>query len=64
MPYEFYGRRSGDISRLVADSSLANLILGWIPKYELSKMCLDGWRWKKTQIPNLRKTNFDNKNLF
>ena len=61
VPYEFCSRRNGDVPRLVADSSRANLILGWIPKYELSTMCLDGWRWQKTQIPYPRKGNLDEK---
>ena len=49
VPYEFCDRRNGDVPRLVADSSLANLTLGWIPKYELHEMCSDGWRWQKNQ---------------
>ena len=45
--YCFSERREGDIVRVIADSSLASKFLGWEPKRSLSKMCLDGWEWKK-----------------
>ena len=47
IPYRYEGRRPGDIAIAFADNSQAKKLLGWIPKYDLSKMCIDSWNWKK-----------------
>ena len=47
IPFEFKGRRDGDVSRLVADSKLSKKMLSWEPKKNLSDMCSDGWRWQR-----------------
>ena len=40
-------RREGDVSRLVADNSLALKKLNWKPIRTLEQMCKDGWEWQK-----------------
>ena len=45
IPYKFAIRREGDVATLIADISMANKILGWKPKRDLSQMCIDSWRW-------------------
>ena len=46
IPYKFTNRREGDLGYVVADNSLAISRLKWIPKRDLRKMCLDGWKWQ------------------
>lgn len=44
-------RRDGDPARLVADSTLARQILGWIPRYSgLDTMVAHAWAWETKQI--------------
>ncbi|CAG8617996.1 4307_t:CDS:2, partial [Racocetra fulgida] len=45
IPYKITKRRPGDIGVVTADASLANVELGWYPKYNLDHMCQDLWRW-------------------
>lgn len=45
--YDFVGKRDGDLSRVVADNSLARKTLNWIPERSLEDMCRDGWKWQK-----------------
>ncbi|CAG8595505.1 24747_t:CDS:2 [Cetraspora pellucida] len=45
IPYKITKRRPGDIGVVTADASLANVELGWYPKYNLDQMCQDLWRW-------------------
>ena len=40
-------KRAGDISEICADPSYANNFLGWDAKFDLKRMCVDSWRWKK-----------------
>jgi UDP-glucose 4-epimerase len=51
IPYKVTDRRKGDISEICADPSYAKTFLKWQAKYDLDKMCLDAWRWKKNN-PN------------
>tara|TARA_A100001388_G_scaffold276796_1_gene265619 strand:+ start:1127 stop:2188 length:1062 start_codon:yes stop_codon:yes gene_type:complete len=44
--YIFSDRREGDSPILVADNSLANKILDWVPQKTIQDMCKDGWNWK------------------
>ncbi|MBM4040647.1 MAG: UDP-glucose 4-epimerase GalE [Planctomycetes bacterium] len=41
------GRREGDPPVLVADSSRAKSVLGWVPRHDsLEAIIADGWRWE------------------
>lgn len=46
VPYEVAPRRSGDVTACYADTSLAENLLGWKAKRDLSAMCMDIWRWQ------------------
>ncbi len=46
IPFSFEDKRKGDHAFVVADNSLAKLILNWTPKFSLEKMCEDGWNWQ------------------
>ncbi|MEJ5919529.1 MULTISPECIES: UDP-glucose 4-epimerase GalE [unclassified Corynebacterium] len=43
--YEVGDRRPGDVPALVADARYAEEVLGWVPKYDVSEMCRDAWRF-------------------
>lgn len=46
IPMEVEGRRAGDPSHLVADSSKARSVLGWHPQHaELSTIIRSAWEW-------------------
>ena len=46
IPMEVEGRRAGDPSHLVADSSKARSVLGWHPQHaELSTIISSAWQW-------------------
>ena len=46
IPIEMEGRRAGDPSHLVADSSKARSVLGWQPQHaELAKIISSAWDW-------------------
>jgi UDP-glucose 4-epimerase len=47
LPYEIVGRRQGDIPSSFTDTSFAEKILGWKPKYDQNKICEDAWRWQQ-----------------
>ncbi len=47
IPFEFVGRRHGDLAEYYANTSLANNLLGWTAKHDLRRMCEDTWRWIK-----------------
>jgi UDP-glucose 4-epimerase len=47
IPYEIVARRDGDLAEYYADPTLAEKILGWKAKLDLSIMCKDVWRWNK-----------------
>lgn len=51
IPYRFCNRRDGDLPEFWADSSKANLILGWSCKKGLSEMIEDTWNWQ-SKNPN------------
>ena len=46
IPFSFEDRRPGDNAFVVADNSLAKLILNWSPKRNIEKICEDGWKWQ------------------
>tara|TARA_B100001250_G_scaffold271128_1_gene234034 strand:- start:368 stop:1426 length:1059 start_codon:yes stop_codon:yes gene_type:complete len=43
---KFSSRRIGDTCTVIADNTLALSFLEWSPKRDLTKMCLDGWKWQ------------------
>jgi len=45
--YKIYPRRPGDISRVYADTSLANRELGWKADTPLEETLLSAWKWEK-----------------
>jgi UDP-glucose 4-epimerase len=45
IPYEFVGRRSGDLAEYFANAQLAKRTLGWSAEYDLDRMCQDTWRF-------------------
>jgi len=46
IPFEFAGRRPGDVAELYADPSRAAALLGWRATRTLGEMCADTWRWQ------------------
>jgi UDP-glucose 4-epimerase len=46
IPYRIVARRPGDVATCFADSSLAESLLGWRAKLDISAMCQDAWRWQ------------------
>ena len=51
--YEFTKRRKGDYGIVIADNSLAQSLLKWLPKRSIEEMCVDGWKWQNENL----KTN-------
>ena len=45
IPYEFVGRRPGDLAEYFANAQLAKRTLGWAAQYDLDRMCQDTWRF-------------------
>lgn len=49
IPHRIVGRRPGDPSRLVADSSAARRELGWRPRYtDLRRIIASAWEWHRS----------------
>ncbi len=48
IPYRIGPRRPGDIPLYFADVSHAARILGWVAELNLTRMCVDSWRWQST----------------
>lgn len=46
IPYQLSSRRPGDVATCFADPSLAEELLGWKAKRNLTEMCQDQWRWQ------------------
>lgn len=51
IPFKIVPRRAGDIATVYADASVANNLLNWHAKRDLSTMIADTWRWQ-SQNPN------------
>ncbi len=47
IPFEFVGRRPGDVFMSVANPERAFQILGWKTKYSISDICKHGWNWQQ-----------------
>ena len=54
VPYQFVGRRAGDIAACYADPALAKAEMGWSAKLGLEEMCRDGWRWQSNNPDGYR----------
>ncbi|MDX1735895.1 MAG: GDP-mannose 4,6-dehydratase, partial [Halioglobus sp.] len=48
VPYEIVGRRAGDIASCWADPGRARDTMHWQARYDLARMCEDGWRWQQS----------------
>jgi len=49
---QYAPRRAGDPARLVADSTLAHLRLGWRPRYAaLDTLVKHAWQWERHNLP-------------
>lgn len=46
IPYQFVGRRAGDIASCYASADRARDLLGWQAKLSITDMCQDSWRWQ------------------
>ena len=52
VPHSFKGRRAGDPSRLVADSSAAREALGWSPRHaDVDTIISSAYRWHEKNQP-------------
>lgn len=47
IPYEFKGRRAGDVAQSYADPSYAKRIIGWTATKNIDDMCRDTWNWSQ-----------------
>lgn len=45
--YQIVGRRAGDIEKIWADTSLANLKLGWTAQSTIEETLRNAWAWEK-----------------
>jgi len=46
IPYQIAPRRAGDLAEVYANANLANELLGWQAKLDLTAMVEDTWRWQ------------------
>jgi UDP-glucose 4-epimerase len=55
LKYEIVARRPGDIAKIYSDSSKAEKILHWKPRYGIDEMMDTAWKWQKrlTPLPSL-----------
>jgi UDP-glucose 4-epimerase len=56
IPYRIVGRRPGDLATCYADPSLAESLLGWRAKFDISAMCQDAWRWQSKNPQGYKET--------
>jgi UDP-glucose 4-epimerase len=56
IPFEFTGRRPGDVATCYADVSRARTLLGWEARRSLDDMCVDTWRWQSNNPGGYRAT--------
>jgi UDP-glucose 4-epimerase len=55
IPYRIVERRPGDLATCYADPSLAESLLGWRAKFDISVMCQDAWRWQSKNPQGYKK---------
>ena len=58
VPYQVAERRMGDVAACYADPARAFALLGWRAELDLHAMCLDSWRWQRSN-PNGYLSNQD-----
>ncbi len=46
IPFQFAGRRAGDIASCYASADKARTLLGWEANLSITDMCQDTWRWQ------------------
>jgi UDP-glucose 4-epimerase len=51
IPYTIGPRRSGDVAKCWADTTLAHQLLNWKATRGLEQMCVDAWRWQQDSTP-------------
>jgi len=56
IPYRIVARRPGDVATCFADPSLAESLLGWKAKLDISAMCQDAWRWQSKNPQGYKET--------
>ncbi len=47
VPLDIVARRAGDVAELTADPGKSNRGLNWQARFDLARMCVDGWRWQQ-----------------
>lgn len=47
IPYQFEGRRPGDIAVCYADPTKAEKLLNWHAELDINRMCTDAWRYER-----------------
>jgi UDP-glucose 4-epimerase len=47
VPYRIVGRRPGDVAACYADVHRASALLDWRSTLDLTRMCIDTWRWQR-----------------
>lgn len=50
IPHTISERRAGDLAEYYANPSLAQKLLGWTARHNLSRMCEDVWRYQSRQL--------------
>lgn len=53
IPFEFFEKRSGDVSRLVADNKLITEKLNWRAKRNIDEICKSCWNFYKKSSENI-----------
>lgn len=47
LPYKIVQRRVGDVAEAYADTTKANIVLGWKARYSLEEALLSAWQWEQ-----------------
>jgi UDP-glucose 4-epimerase len=54
VPWEAHPRRPGDVAATWAATEKAAIELGWTPRFDLTDMCADAWRWEQSAAGSWR----------
>lgn len=57
IPVRIVDRRQGDVASCFADPSLAQRLLGWRARFDLSRMCADAWTWQLRNTESRRASD-------
>lgn len=55
VPYKIGPRRPGDVPAVYSDSTLAEKVLGWKPKYDVDDIMRTAWKWKQHLVAEKTK---------